>query len=122
MREVNKLIADKEFRYLVQIISPWEATQFDQTLPKLSGVSETASVRLTTWKAVLFEQVLLPMLLRGEEQLSSVMLMTSECLTMIQAIDLVNLDTAGAVAMDEAAAIFEGIQALGTNAIGTRLL
>eukprot|EP00971_Amphidinium_carterae_P077905 1541196-Amphidinium_carterae.1 len=111
MREVNKLIADKEFRYLVQIIQP-----------KLSGVSETASVRLTTWKAVLFELVLLPRLLREKEQLSSVLLVASECFTMIQAIDLVSLDTSEAVAMDEAAAIFEGIQALGTNAIGTRLL
>eukprot|EP00971_Amphidinium_carterae_P352857 6492754-Amphidinium_carterae.3 len=122
MREVNRLIPERRFKSLVQIISPWAATKFDHTAPMLSGVSETASVRLTTWKAVLFEQVLLPMLLKGEDQLSAVLLVTNECLAMIHAIDMIDLDTAAAVAIDEAKTIFDGILALGTNAIGAHLL
>ena len=117
MREVNKIAGEKKYSELVHIISPWASTKFEHTNPQLSGVSESASVRLTTFKAVLFEQLLLPMLMRGEEQADAVQVVASECLNMTKGIDFVSLDAAGAVAMDEVVAIFEGLQALGTSVV-----
>ena len=121
MREVSKKLADKEYTAIVQLISPWESMPFDHTAPKLSGVAESASARLATFKAVLFEQVLIPMLMRGEDQAQAVLAVAHDCLQMSYQIDFVNLDSASAVAMDEVNAVFEGLKALGTPLVDAKL-
>eukprot|EP00971_Amphidinium_carterae_P147818 2930043-Amphidinium_carterae.2 len=117
MRHVNTLVSDKKFQTLVRIISPWESSEFDPAFPKLSGVSEVPSVRLTTFKSVLFEQVLLPLIRRGQEQADEIVLIVRECMEMDRQIDYVTLDAAGAVAMYEGTTIFQALEALATNGV-----
>eukprot|EP00971_Amphidinium_carterae_P322032 6401313-Amphidinium_carterae.1 len=117
MREVKRIAAEKQYSVLVSVISPWSSEEFKPSHPKLAGVAESAQVRLATYKSVLFEQTLVPMLQEGEKSVEAILSLATECLKLNESVGFLNLDDHQALAMDEADAIFNGLTALATNTV-----
>eukprot|EP00971_Amphidinium_carterae_P109931 2177790-Amphidinium_carterae.1 len=117
MREVKRIADEKDYSVLVSVISPWSSEEFSPSNPKLSGVAESAQVRLATFKSVLFEQTLVPMLQQGEKGVQAILALAAEILKKNESVGYINLDDNEAVAMDECDAIFNALKALATNTV-----
>eukprot|EP00971_Amphidinium_carterae_P350966 6491831-Amphidinium_carterae.2 len=120
MREVNRLVKSQNHMALIGILSPWQSERFDYMHPKVSGLSETASVRLTTWRTCVFDKVLCPLLQKGEAELKTVLCICSVCIKLGEEVDPVNLDTATALALDEINCICLALIGAGSSAVDAK--
>eukprot|EP00971_Amphidinium_carterae_P327481 6458877-Amphidinium_carterae.3 len=117
MREVNRLVKSQQYMALIPILSPWQCEPFDYKQPKVSGLSEAAGVRLTTWRTCVFEKVLCPLVRKGETELKTVLAICDVCMKLGEEVDPVNLDTAAALGLDEINCICLALLGAGSNTV-----
>eukprot|EP00971_Amphidinium_carterae_P351806 6492286-Amphidinium_carterae.2 len=121
MRQARAWVNEKEFTKLMLTLNPWRYDHFNPEHPSLAGLSENSGVRLATFRAIVFEAAIGPLVLKGEEQASIVLHICKAILSDAEFVDQFELDSATAVGFDETVCICQALQCLITPTLDVNL-
>ena len=114
MRKAATYLSELRVGPLMEMLDPWgERCAWDPHNPCLRSLSDQTKC-LQTWKKLLFHDLLGELLSKGESGQHQVKSLCDMGVKQLEAIDAVELDHAGATALDEGLTIFRALHALCT--------
>eukprot|EP00971_Amphidinium_carterae_P349599 6491100-Amphidinium_carterae.3 len=110
VKRVTRLVQEGKYKEMVQAASPFTDVEWDHAYPALAALERTK--RISTWKKLLFQDTLSPLISSGESSAGRVLTLIKCCLEDMDAVDPVEIETSLASALEEGQSVFRAIQEL----------
>eukprot|EP00971_Amphidinium_carterae_P352134 6492445-Amphidinium_carterae.5 len=122
LRRVAQLVAEHKFAEVIDCLNPWARLAFDWKRPTLAGIhDEQGSSKLNTFKSVLFNEVFCKLILEGQPKGDTVKALSQQCLSIVDSVDLVAMDSAAAKTLSECETVWKALWALLTPTLDIAL-
>eukprot|EP00971_Amphidinium_carterae_P094936 1878449-Amphidinium_carterae.1 len=113
MRHVARLLAERKYSSLIVTLNPWSAAEeFNHHAPTLAGLAAEPTKKFSIYKKIMAVELLAKLVIKGEEEKDSCMMICRECMQEADKVDLVTVDTSTAYALDELTCMWKALYAI----------
>eukprot|EP00971_Amphidinium_carterae_P040975 804844-Amphidinium_carterae.2 len=111
-KEVVKKLEHQKYMDVLAVCCPFGTQAYDATQPCLAALSEPALVKMQNFQQIFFEELLIPRIYGGKEEIQVVRSLCVEGQKKFQDADLVQMQEAEAVLYEECTCLWRGLLAL----------
>ena len=112
MRRAAACLAERRIEEVWQVVDPWgEQKPWNPSMPCLQALDDRSKA-LSTWRRILFSELLGDLLVGGEDRSPQVVALSKLSLSKLEMIDFMDLDATAASYLDESITVFRALIAL----------